>query len=84
MRSFQYQPKGVCTRLITVELDDDNVITDLSFLGGCSGNTQGLAALAIGQKAEDVIPKLEGIRCGFKSTSCPAQLALALQQAITK
>ncbi len=84
MRSFQYQPKGVCTRLITVELDDDNVITDLSFQGGCSGNTQGVAALAIGQKAEDVIPKLEKIRCGFKSTSCPAQLAIALQHAIAE
>ena len=80
--TYTYQPKGVCSRQIMIELDDSGVITDVQFTGGCSGNTQGVSALAIGQKAEDVIPKIEHIRCGFKATSCPAQLAIALKQAL--
>ncbi len=79
---YTYSPKGVCARQIIIELDDNRVITDLQFVGGCSGNTQGVAALAIGQRVEDVIPKIEHIRCGFKSTSCPAQLAMALKFAL--
>lgn len=80
--TFTYQPKGVCSREIILELDDNGVISSIRFVGGCSGNTQGVAALAVGQKATDVIPKLENIRCGFKSTSCPAQLAAALKKAL--
>lgn len=80
--TYTYQPKGVCTREIVVELDENQVITDIRFVGGCSGNTQGVAALAIGQKAEKIIDKIADIRCGFKSTSCPAQLAIALQKAL--
>lgn len=80
--TYHYKPRGVCSREIILELDESGVITDLSFVGGCSGNTQGVAALAVGQKAQDVIPKLENIRCGFKSTSCPAQLAIALKNAL--
>ena len=82
--TYTYQPKGVCTRKITIELDENKVITDVQFSGGCSGNTQGVSALAVGQKAENIIPKIEHIRCGFKSTSCPAQLAIALKQALEK
>lgn len=82
--TYTYQTKGVCARQIIIELDENNVITDIKFVGGCSGNTQGVAALAIGQKAEDIIPKIENIRCGFKSTSCPAQLAAALTEALGK
>ncbi len=82
MKSYTYQPKGVCSRQIVVEVDEDRVITDVRFVGGCSGNTQGVAALVIGQKADDVIPKIENIRCGGKTTSCPAQLAIALKRAL--
>lgn len=82
MKTYTYQPKGVCSRQITVEIDDNGVITDVQFVGGCSGNTQGVAALAIGQKADDIIPKIENIRCGAKETSCPAQLAIALKHAL--
>ena len=82
MKTYTYQPKGVCSRQIVVEVDEDRVITDVRFVGGCSGNTQGVAALVIGQKADDVIPKIENIRCGGKTTSCPAQLAIALKHAL--
>ena len=82
MKTYTYQPKGVCSRQIEVEVDEDRVITDVRFVGGCSGNTQGVAALVIGQKADDVIPKIENIRCGGKTTSCPAQLAIALKRAL--
>ena len=80
MKTYTYQPKGVCSRQIVVEVDEDRVITDVRFVGGCSGNTQGVAALVIGQKADDVIPKIENIRCGGKTTSCPALLAIALKR----
>ena len=82
MKTYTYQPKGVCSRQIVVEVDEDRVITDVRFVGGCSGNTQGVAALVIGQKADNVIPKIENIRCGGKTTSCPAQLAIALKRAL--
>ena len=82
MKTYTYQPKGVCSRQIVVEVDEDRVITDVRFVGGCSGNTQGVAALVIGQKADDVIPKIKNIRCGGKTTSCPAQLAIALKRAL--
>lgn len=82
MKTYTYQPKGVCSRQITVEIDDNGVIADVQFVGGCSGNTQGVAALAIGQKADDIIPKIKNIRCGAKATSCPAQLAIALKHAL--
>lgn len=82
MKTYTYQPKGVCSRQIVVEVDENRVITDVRFVGGCSGNTQGVAALVIGQKADDVIPKIENIRCGGKATSCPAQLAIALKRAL--
>ena len=80
--TYTYRPYGVCSRQITVEIDTDGVITDIRFVGGCSGNTQGVAALAIGQKAEEIIPRLERIRCGDRQTSCPAQLAIALKEAL--
>ena len=80
MKSFRYIPRGVCSRVIDVELDGD-VIQSVRFQGGCAGNTQGVAALAVGQTADELIEKLSGIRCGFKSTSCPDQLAEALKQA---
>lgn len=76
-----YKPTGVCSREINIELDGDT-IKSVKFTGGCSGNTQGVAALAAGMKVSDAIARLEGIRCGMKETSCPDQLAKALKQAI--
>ena len=61
---------------------EDGVITDCKFVGGCAGNTQGVAALVIGMKIEEAIKKIKGIKCGFKSTSCPDQLANALAELI--
>ena len=65
---------------IEVEVDDNHVIKNVQFVGGCNGNTQGIAALVAGQKAEDVIERLEGIRCGARPTSCPDQLSKALKE----
>ena len=68
--------------MINLTLDENHVIQDVSFTGGCNGNLKGISKLVIGQRAEAVIPKLDGIRCGYKNTSCPDQLAQALKQAI--
>ena len=76
-----YKTRGVCSRAINIEVED-GIIVDVVFVGGCSGNTQGVAALAKGMKVEDAIAKLEGIKCGFKNTSCPDQLAIALREMV--
>ena len=78
MKSIDFTPKGVCSRGIHIEVDDNDVVTSVKFTGGCSGNTQGVARLAEGRKVDDVIDALKGIRCGMKGTSCPDQLACAL------
>lgn len=75
---MRYQTRGTCSTHIDIELDGD-VIRSVSFYGGCNGNLQGISKLVEGMKAEDAIEKLKGIKCGFKSTSCPDQLALALE-----
>ncbi len=75
---FTYKTSGTCSRQITMDIEQD-VIKSISFEGGCNGNLKGVAALCQGQKIDDVIEKLSGIRCGFKSTSCPDQLACALK-----
>ena len=77
-----YKTHGNCSQAIQLELDGD-VIKSVEFVGGCSGNTQGVASLVQGMKAEEAIERLEGIRCGFKPTSCPDQLAKALRHALT-
>lgn len=82
MKEIDYRTSGICARSIHIVLDDDNKIADIDFFGGCDGNHKGLISLCKGQKAEDVIPKLRGITCGFKSSSCPDQLAKALEEAI--
>lgn len=74
---MKYNTKGVCSRSITFDVKD-NKITDVQFEGGCSGNTQGVARLVEGMDIDEAIKRMKGIRCGFKSTSCPDQLALAL------
>ncbi len=74
-----YQPKGVCSNAIDVEVEE-GIITSVKFTGGCNGNTQGISRLVVGMKAEDAISRLRGIKCGIKNTSCPDQLACALQE----
>ena len=78
---FVLYPEGVCSMMIEIELDGD-IIKDVVFTGGCNGNLSGISKLIKGMKAEDVIGKLEGTRCGFKDTSCPDQLSKALREAL--
>lgn len=79
---MRYQPKGVCSTSIDIELENDT-IKSVVFTGGCNGNLQGIARLVEGMKPEDAISRLKGIHCGFKSTSCPDQLAKALESMIS-
>ena len=74
-----YKTKGVCSQAIEVEVDGDTV-KSVQFVGGCNGNTKGIAQLVAGMKVDDVIARLEGTTCGFKPTSCPDQLAKALKR----
>ncbi len=74
-----YQPKGVCSKAIDVEVEG-SVIKSVKFTGGCNGNLQGMSSLVAGMKIEDAISRLRGIKCGVKNTSCPDQLACALQE----
>ncbi len=75
---MKYKTEGTCSQFIEIELKD-GVIDSVKFTGGCHGNLQGVSALVKGMKPEDVIAKCKGIRCGFKPTSCPDQLARALE-----
>lgn len=75
---MDFKPVGVCSQLIRVDVED-NVIKNAEFIGGCIGNTQGVARLVKGMNVDEAISRLEGIKCGFKSTSCPDQLAQALK-----
>lgn len=79
MEHISYTPRGVCSRHIDIDLEND-VIRDVKISGGCAGNTQGVARLLIGMTAKEAIERLEGIRCGFKPTSCPDQIAQALRK----
>ena len=78
---YSYKPHGVCARGISFDIED-NIVKNIKFSGGCSGNTQGVAKLAEGMTTDEIINRLAGIRCGFKSTSCPDQLATALSEAL--
>lgn len=79
--SYSYKTRGVCARAISFDIDD-NIVKNIKFTGGCSGNTQGVAKLAEGMTTDEIIEKLSGIRCGFKGTSCPDQLAKAVAEAV--
>ena len=79
---YTYYTQGTCSIQIDFELDDDGVIQDVQFMGGCHGNLQAVSVLVRGMKAEAAIAKLQGIRCGYKNTSCPDQLAKALSEAL--
>ena len=78
--TIEFTPRGVCSKKIEVTVED-NIVKNVKFLGGCGGNTQGVAALCIGRNADEVIALLKDIKCGFRNTSCPAQLALAIEEA---
>lgn len=78
-QTISYKTSGVCSRQIDLVVED-GIITEASFVGGCSGNTQGVAALVIGMTTDEAIRRLRGIKCGFKPTSCPDQLAQALEK----
>ena len=80
METITYQPRGVCSRHMEIDVDN-GVIQAVRVQGGCSGNLQGICSLLKGMKVEDAIGRMEGIRCGSKATSCPDQLAQALKQA---
>ena len=75
---FTYKTQGTCSSAIDFDVEN-NVLTNVVFTGGCNGNLQGISRLVEGMKVEEAIRRLEGIRCGFKATSCPDQLAHALQ-----
>lgn len=75
---MEYSPKGVCSKKISFDIVD-NKVTNVTFSGGCAGNTQGVSRLIEGMDIKDAIARLDGIQCGFKGTSCPDQLAKALK-----
>lgn len=77
--TIEYTPRGVCSRKMIIDVED-GVVKSLKVMGGCDGNLKGISRLVEGMQVDDVIARLEGIRCGFKNTSCPAQLAEALKK----
>ena len=79
--TYTYKTKGTCSQKITFDITD-GVVSNVRFTGGCNSNLQGIARLAEGKRADELINTLEGIRCGFKSTSCPDQLAKALKESM--
>ncbi|MGN0567544.1 MAG: TIGR03905 family TSCPD domain-containing protein [Acutalibacteraceae bacterium] len=81
---YQYKTSGTCSSRIEFELDDDNRVHNVHFTNGCNGNLKGISAIVEGMDADELISKLGGITCGFKSTSCPDQLAKAVRQALDK
>ena len=80
---YKYKTRGTCAREISFELEN-GIVKNVSFFGGCNGNLKGIAALVEGKRAEEIIPLIKGIKCGFKPTSCPDQLANALQEALNE
>lgn len=74
-----YIPKGVCSKQINIEVED-GIVKNVEYIGGCNGNLKGIGSLVKGMKVEDVIERLENIKCGMKNTSCPDQLAQALKE----
>lgn len=75
-----YKTHGTCSRQIMIDVNDDETIADVKFVGGCNGNLQGISALVKGKNIDDVISTLKGIDCNFRGTSCPDQLAKALEE----
>ena len=81
--TYDFRTRGVCAAKITFDLND-GIVSNVHFMGGCNGNLKGISKLVEGMKAEDVIKKIKGTKCGFKNTSCPDQLATALEQALSE
>lgn len=81
---YEYNTSGTCSKKIIIEISEEGIIESAKFIGGCHGNLQGISSLITGMKAEDVIAKVEGIKCGFKSTSCPDQLSKAIKLALAE
>ena len=75
---MRYKTSGTCSQAIDIEVEN-GIVQSVTFIGGCSGNTQGISALVMGMPVDEVISRLKGIKCGFKPTSCPDQLAKALE-----
>lgn len=82
-KHIEYKTSGTCSRAVIIDIED-GVVTDCSFVGGCAGNTAGVSRLVKGMKVEDVVERLKGVKCGFKTTSCPDQLAKAIESAINE
>ncbi len=82
MTKHEYKTSGTCSRKIIFELDDEGKVHNVVFEGGCHGNLQGIGKLVEGMDAAEVIKRIQGIKCGFKSTSCPDQLSKALTEAV--
>lgn len=80
---FTYKTRGTCSRMIDFDLED-GIVKNVKFTGGCSGNAQGIAHLVEGMPADEAIARMKGIKCGFKSTSCPDQLSLAIEKGLTE
>ena len=80
---FEYKTRGVCSQAMQFEIED-NILKSLNVIGGCNGNLKGIASLVQGMDVDEVIRRLKGIRCGYKDTSCPDQLATALEIAKEK
>ncbi len=78
---YSYKPSGVCSREFVFDIEDD-IIKSMKVIGGCSGNLQGISSLLVGMNINDVVNRVEGIKCGMRSTSCPDQIALALKKYI--
>lgn len=81
--NYEYRTQGTCSSKIKFDLED-GIVKNVKFTGGCNGNLKGIASLVEGMKAEEAAEKLQGIRCGFKSTSCPDQLSKALTKALSE
>ena len=81
---YIYRPKGVCSMQIKFEIDHNNVVKNIRFTGGCNGNLQGISRLVVGMDAQEAIRRMKGIHCGPKPTSCPDQMAHALEEALAQ
>jgi len=80
--TYKHRNAGVCSRSVSFDIDDDGIVRNVRFEGGCNGNTQGVARLAEGMKADELVSRLKGIRCGMRPSSCPDQLAKAVEEAM--
>ena len=81
---YTYYTQGTCSSQIDLDVDEQGIIREVTFYGGCNGNLQGISTLVRGMRAADAVAKLQGIRCGYKNTSCPDQLATALREALAR